>query len=113
MYERILRVPYYVVYDRYENNLRAFRLNGTRYEPTSLTNQRFWLAEVELGLGLWQGCYQQTTGLWLRWYDAEGWIPTLAEQAQQEQQRADEERQKAERLANYLRSQGIDPDNLP
>ena len=22
--ERILRVPYYVVYDRYENNLRAF-----------------------------------------------------------------------------------------
>jgi len=141
VYERILRVPYYVVYDRYENNLRAFRLNGTRYEPISLTNQRFWLAEVELGLGLWQGCYQQTEGLWLRWYDAEGWIPTLAEKvqqeqqrveeatirvqqeqqrveeatirAQQEQQRADEERQKAERLANYLRSQGINPDNLP
>jgi Uma2 family endonuclease len=119
VYERILRVPYYVVYDRYENNLRAFQLNGTRYEPITLSEQRFWLEELELGLGLWQGTYQQTTGLWLRWYNSTGWIPTLAEKAEQEYQRAEQERQRAEqerqradRLAEYLRSQGIDPDNL-
>ena len=75
----ILRVPYYVVYDRYENQLRAFRLNGTRYEPISILEGRFWLEEIELGLGLWQGSYEQVTGLWLRWYDATGWIPTPAE----------------------------------
>jgi len=113
VYEEILRVPYYVVYDRYENNLRAFRLNGTSYEVISLTENRFWLDKVELGLGLWQGSYQQTTGLWLRWYNAAGWVPTLAERAEQERQRAEQEYQRAERLAEYLRSQGIDPNNLP
>ncbi|MGH1397187.1 MAG: Uma2 family endonuclease [Trichormus sp.] len=141
VYEQILRVPYYVVYDRYENNLRAFRLNGTRYEAISLTEKRFWLEELELGLGLWQGIYQQTNGLWLRWYNAGGWLPTLNEKveqerqrveqerqrveqerqraeqerqrAEQERQRAEQERQRADRLAEYLRTQGIDPDNLP
>lgn len=105
VYERILRVPYYVVYDRYENNLRVLRLNGAGYAPTPLPENRFWIKELDLGLGLWQGTYQQTTGLWLRWYNTAGWIPTLKEQAQQERQRAD-------KLAEYLRAQGIDPDNL-
>jgi len=59
-----------------------------------------------VGLGLWQGSYQGTEGLWLRWYDHTGWIPTPVE-------RADTESQRAEKLAAYLRSQGIDPDNLP
>lgn len=108
-----MRVPYYVVYDRYENHLRAFQLIGTRYESISLPENRFWLEELELGLGLWQGSYQQTTGLWLRWYNAAGWVPTRKEQAEQECQRAEQEHQRAERLAQYLRSQGIDPNNLP
>jgi Uma2 family endonuclease len=112
VYERILRIPYYVVYDRYENHLRIFQLIGTRYQAVSLTENRFWLEELELGLGLWPGTYQQTTGLWLRWYNAEGWIATLAERAEQESQRAEQERQRAEILAAHLRSLGIDPDNL-
>ncbi|MEH2330253.1 MULTISPECIES: hypothetical protein [unclassified Nostoc] len=40
-------------------------------------------------------------------------MPTRREQAQQERQRAEQEYQRAERLAEYLRSQGIDPNNLP
>ncbi|WP_392535698.1 Uma2 family endonuclease [Nostoc sp. C117] len=134
VYESILRVPYYVIYDRYENHLRVFQLIGTRYQAISLPENRFWLEELELGLGLWQGSYQQTAGLWLRWYNATGWVPTRREQAEQERQRAEQERQqakqerqradqerqradqeyqRAERLAEYLRSQGIDPNNLP
>ena len=127
VYERILRVPYYVVYDRYENNLRAFKISGICYEPIVITENRFWLKEIDLGLGLWQGSYQGTEGLWLRWYDQTGWIPTSAEKAETESQRAEAESQRAEaesqraeaesqradKLAAYLRSQGIDPDNLP
>lgn len=105
VYEQILRVPYYVIYDRDENHLRAFKLSGTRYEAISLSENRFFLAELELGLGLWQGTYQQRIGLWLRWYNSAGWVPTQREQAEQERQQTD-------RLAEYLRSQGIDPDNL-
>ncbi|MFN4859262.1 MAG: Uma2 family endonuclease [Pseudanabaena sp.] len=113
VYERILRVPYYVVYDRYENNLRAFELSVNGYKPITLTEQRFWIPSLGLGLGLWQGVYQETKGLWLRWYDQNNWIPTLAERAEAESQRAEAESQRANRLAAYLRSQGIDPDNLP
>lgn len=43
VYEHILRVLYYVVYDRYENRLRAFQLIGTRYEAISLPDNRLWL----------------------------------------------------------------------
>ena len=54
-------------------------------------------------LGVWQGKYQETEGLWLRWYDAVGnWIPTNKEQVKQE-------RQRAERLAAKLLKLGIDP----
>ncbi|NEP17398.1 MAG: hypothetical protein F6J97_10905 [Leptolyngbya sp. SIO4C1] len=59
-----------------------------------------------LGLGAWQGDYQEASGLWLRWYDAnQQWIPTAAERAEQEKQRAD-------KLAVRLRELGVDPDRL-
>jgi Uma2 family endonuclease len=113
VYERILRIPYYVVYDRYENNLRAFGLVSGSYKAIALPENRLWLEEIGIGLGLWQGVYQQAAGLWLRWYDQSGWLPNLAEKARAESERADVESQRADKLAAYLRSQGIDPDNLP
>ena len=107
VYEKILGIPNYVVYDRYQNNLRAFRLtNDDVYKAIALPENRLWLDEIGIGLGLWQGVYNQTSGLWLRWYDHSGWLPTPVEQAKAESQRAN-------KLAAYLRSQGIDPDNLP
>jgi Uma2 family endonuclease len=120
VYEQILRVPYYVVYDRYVNNLRVFRLQGSEYEELVLKNPKIWFKELQLGLGLWQGEYENTTGLWLRWFDSNNqWISTPEElaqieslRAQEERLRAERERQRADRLAEYLRSQGIDPDNV-
>ncbi len=65
----------------------------------SITN-----AKIKLGLGLWDGKFRRIDPSWLRWCDAQGnWQPTEAEA----------ERQEKEKLANYLRSIGIDPDNLP
>jgi hypothetical protein len=96
-------------------------LEGTRYRELPLPEQRLWLEELQIGLGVWQGSYEGIEGLWLRWYDINGqWILTASERVEkesqlveQERQRAEQERQRAERLAEYLRSQGIDPDNLP
>lgn len=113
VYEQILRIPYYIIFDRYTNNLRAFRLEGTRYQALTLTNAKLWLDEVQLGLGLWQGKYQQTQGIWLRWYDIdECWLPTPAEQAQAERQRAEQEKSRADYLAAKLRELGFDPENI-
>ncbi len=106
VYEQILRIPYYVVFDRYTNQVRIFQLVGTRYQEITSSDKRLWLDEVELGLGIWQGSYQNTQGSWLRWYDASNnWIPTPTETVEQE-------RGKSERLAAKLRELGINPEDL-
>ncbi|NJL87076.1 MAG: hypothetical protein HC886_15625, partial [Leptolyngbyaceae cyanobacterium SM1_1_3] len=63
---------------------------------------------------------QLSRQIWLRWFDqTHAWIPTAEEQAaaaqqalRQEQCRTQSERQRAERLAEKLRSLGIDPDQI-
>jgi Uma2 family endonuclease len=125
VYERVLRIPFYVVYDRYENQLRVFALERGRYNAIELSAPRFWFEELGLGLGVWQGVYQGIEGQWLRWYDVrDRWIPTAVEGAEQERQRATQaeeraiqaearaaaEEQRAQKLAERLRELGIDPD---
>jgi Uma2 family endonuclease len=114
VYEQILRIPYYVVFNRYTDELRIFQLQGEQYQEVNLTQQgRFWIASLELGLGVWQGSYDGIYRRWLRWFDGEGnWIPTLAEQRDKERQRAEQERQRADRLAQKLQALGIDPNDL-
>ncbi|MFM6844623.1 MAG: hypothetical protein ACKPKS_12685, partial [Dolichospermum sp.] len=65
-------------------------------------------------LGTWQGTKEGRTGYWLRWWDQTGnLLPWALELIEEERQRAEKERQEKERLIAYLRSQGIDPYNLP
>jgi Uma2 family endonuclease len=108
VYERILRVPYYVVFSRYTNDVRYFTLIGGLYRDAQSDDRRLWLPEAEVGLGLWSGAYQGMERQWLRFYDAHGlWIPTPAEQ---ERQRAEQEHQRAERLAAQLKALGVEPE---
>ncbi|NET16358.1 MAG: Uma2 family endonuclease [Okeania sp. SIO1H6] len=80
VYERILQVPYYVIFSRYTNEMKAFHLVGDRYQRAELNEGRLLLPEVELSLGLWQGSFNSTNRLWLRWMTPEGdLIPTLEE----------------------------------
>src|SRR5919199_4304170 len=115
VYERILRVPYYIVFDRYTDQLRGFQLVGSSYTELELSEPRVWMNDIQLGLGLWQGVYQGIERLWLRWYDADGnWVLTPEERerqrAEQESQRLERERRRVERLAEQLRSLGVEPD---
>lgn len=113
VYEQILRIPYYVLFDRYDNHLQGFQLVGTHYQEMTVSGPGFWFSDLELGLGVWQGAYQGVEGVWLRWYDATGnWISTPEEQAEQERERAEQERSRADRLAARLRELGIDPEQV-
>jgi Uma2 family endonuclease len=114
VYERILRIPYYIVFARDPEQFRAFQLTGGRYRELTLPDNRVWLPEIKLGLGLSPGVYHGVERKWLRWYDADGkWIPTPVEKqqqrAEQEKTRADQEKTRAERLAAQLRALGIEP----
>ena len=108
VYERVLRVPYYIVFDRYTDQLKAFQLQGSSYAELEINQLRVWLNDIELGLGLWQGVYEGIERQWLRWYDTSGnWVLTPAER---ERKQGERERQRAERLAAQLRALGVEPD---
>jgi hypothetical protein len=111
VYERILQVPYYVLFDRAGDRLQIFRLEEGLYREQS--ESRLWIAEVQLGLGLWTGTFADWERQWLRWYDSEGcWIPSETERAELSEQRARRAEQRAEALAERLRAAGIDPESL-
>ena len=130
VYEQILKIPYYVVFSRYTNQLRLFNLRSQHYQEVQLTEPKVWLPEIKLGLGLWEGEYRGIHRLWLRWYDSDGnWLLTdterlelveqemsLVEQraesaeqrAESAEQRAESAEQRAAYLAQRLRELGID-----
>ncbi len=121
-YEQILQVPIYVIFEPYSGLLEFYQLQNNRYELVLPDpDGRHWIAEMNLFLGTWRGSKEGRSGYWLRWWDESGaMLPWAVEQidlerqrTEQERQRAEQERQQKERLMNYLRSQGIDPDNLP
>ena len=134
VYEQILKMPYYIVFDRYTNDLKAFVLTGDFYKEMQLTEPKIKIPQLELSLGLWSGEYEGINRIWLRWYDSlDKLILTSTEEkamiqeelqterqraeterlrAETERQRAETERLRSQRLEELLRSQGIDPDNL-
>jgi Uma2 family endonuclease len=120
-YERILQVPNYAIFEPNSGALEVYKLdNSMRYQlRSSETSDRYWLAEINLFLGIWQGNREGRSGYWLRWWSEQGelllWGSELAEQerqrAEQERQRAEQERQRAERLIAQLRAAGIEPED--
>lgn len=127
-YEQILRVPVYVIFEPVTGDLEVHNLQSERYELVQANAEgHFWIDSMKLYLGVWQGTKEQRDGYWLRWWDELGnilpWAIELIEQerdraeqerlrAEQECLRAEQANKRAEKLANYLRSQGIDPDEL-
>ncbi len=96
VYERHLRVPHYIVYSRYSQRLRYFKLDGGRYQEQPIQDQRpqIWLADLEIGLSIWSGEFEAVPGSWLRWCDRTGnWILTDTEQAQAQLLQATEQAQ--------------------
>ena len=66
VYEQILRIPYYFVFDGVTNQLRAYELVGNRYRLLELNDSKVWIPSLSIGLGLWQGEYRGCTRQWLR-----------------------------------------------
>ncbi len=126
VYEQILGIPYYAVFDRYKDRFRAFQNTG-QYNEMVLPGRRLWLPGLKIGLGVWHGTYRCVEYKWLRWYGADNnWIPTSDEEKQraemgkqqaemekyQEKKRAESEKQRADIMAAKLRELGIDPESL-
>jgi Uma2 family endonuclease len=134
VYEQIIRIPYYAIYEINQDKLDVYCLSNFSYQKIQ-PNERGHYPIPPLGveLGLWQGSYlNNPEQLWLRWWDSTGNLllvgreeAHLAEQrtAQAEyetvqaknetiqaERKAAQAERKAAQLAERLRAMGIDPD---
>jgi hypothetical protein len=98
VYERVMRVPYYGIYDIVSGKLEVYHLVDITYEKLAANERGHYpIPPMQVELGLWQGFYQNQDMLWLRWWDLEGNLLLIGhEQASLERQRAEQERQRAE-----------------
>jgi Uma2 family endonuclease len=116
-YEKVLQVPNYAIFEPSTGELEVYKLdNSGNYQlQTPDANNRYFIAQMNLFLGVWQGIRENRNDYWLRWWDENGelllWGSEAATQQRQraeaESQRAEAELQRAERLAQQLRDAGI------
>jgi hypothetical protein len=138
VYEQAIRIPFYVIFDRWKDNLEVYHLVDGRYTKMQ-PNDRGHYPILPMGVEI--GLQQVGTTTWLRWWDESGnllltgderavqaeaiadqqraiadqerVIATQASLAQQQAEAiAEQERQQKEKLATYLRSIGINPDEI-
>ena len=100
LYQDRFRTPEYFWFSPDNLEFEGYRLVGHKYEEISATSDgKRWSEELELFLGVENNQ--------LRYFTSDGKrVATPQEAALQEKQRA-------ERLSNYIQSLGIDPNNLP
>ncbi|MDY6785209.1 MAG: Uma2 family endonuclease [Cyanobacteriota bacterium] len=98
VYEQIMRISYYGIYQIHDEQLEVYRLIDGSYRRQEPNARGHYLIEpMGVELGLWQGSYQNQMQRWLRWWDSEGnLLLTGNERAEVERQRAETERQRAE-----------------
>ena len=108
-----MRIPYYVLFDPRQllspDVLRLLVLHGNGFVPL----EGSWMESIGLGLRLWSGTFEGSQQTWIRWCDQDGnLIPTGAERAEQEKQRAETAEARSQILAAKLRELGVDPESL-
>ncbi len=104
LYDQTFGIKDYFVYNPFD--AAAFqgwtRSNGLQPIPPD-SRGWLWCESLDLWLGPWAGSIEQLTMNWLRFYDREGNLVLLPEEA---------EAQRADRLAQRLRELGVDPDQI-
>ncbi|PZO23228.1 MAG: hypothetical protein DCF25_00985 [Leptolyngbya foveolarum] len=118
-----LGVLYYVVYNpEYWNRDRHQPLEIYKLDEAGAyclqIGEPYWMPEIGLGIGRYQGEVGGLAQEVLTWYDEQGQRHWSAEEqaswrAEQAEVAVSRERSRRKQLEEILRSQGIDPDSLP
>jgi len=95
VYEQIIRIFYYAIYEIKTGLLEVYRLMGANYEKMEANERGHYPIEpLGVELGLWQETYQNKTQLWLRWWDREENLLLIGkEEAEVERARAEKAEQ--------------------
>jgi Uma2 family endonuclease len=104
LYQDVWRLPNYFWFDPYSLEFAGFKLVDGLYQAIQpIESGLLWSDQLELYLGIHE---RQ-----LRWFTANGEVVPLPEE--QERLAKEQAIQRADRLESILRSQGLDPDQLP
>jgi Uma2 family endonuclease len=126
IYERKLKTQDYFVYDpKNPSSLEGWKLINRRYQSLSLNQEgRLYCESLGLWLGVWEGKIENSQGNWLRFFDANGDLVLMGDEAENQRaelerhqkeeaiQQLEIEKQQKERLAAKLRELGINPDQI-
>ncbi len=98
-YEQVLEVPNYVIFEPDKGELEVYHLDDSgQYQLLNPdANNRYWIAQMRLFLGVWQGTRENRTGYWLRWWNENGQLLLWGSE-------------RSEILAAQLRAAGIEPE---
>lgn len=98
-YEQVLKVPNYGIFEPENGALELYRFGDNGWYQLELANEqnRFWIPEMQLFLGVWEGSRENRQGYWLRWWDEQGNLLLWGSE-------------RVERLAAQLRAAGIEPE---
>lgn len=104
LYARTFHTPEYFLYEPSSMKLEGFRLAGDIYRPLPPNAQgRLWSDQLELEIGLWHGEQTGEESTWVRLFHSDGrLVPTPAERADAERQRADAAEAELKRLRALL-----------
>jgi Uma2 family endonuclease len=104
VYEQVMRIPYYGIYEINNGTLEVYHLVDTTYERMTPNDRSHYpIPPMQVELGVWRGGYSSHSDeLWLRWWDENGnLLLTGQEAAEVERHRANV----AEERANVAEEQ--------
>jgi Uma2 family endonuclease len=129
VYEKAINASYYVIFDSRKCEFEVYHLIDNvfhRLEPNNAG--RVLIAPLGIELGIWEGKYRDMELPWLRVWDsatgkmihlseeraeaAEALIDDARKMRDEETERAEDARKRADRLAAKLRELGVDPDTV-
>jgi Uma2 family endonuclease len=110
-YEEVLKVANYLIFDPSTGIFEVHRLqNSGKYELRSPDeNNRYWLEEMDLFIGVWSGKRENRDGYWLRWWDKQGNLLLWGfESVEQERREKEAALQRLAELEKRLLNAGIE-----
>jgi Uma2 family endonuclease len=103
-YEQIMKIPVYIIFHPTEGIVEFYRLIEGHYQIQKPNDQgHYWIEEMNLFFGVWQGTKADRSGYWLRWWDrSQNMLPWGTERIEQERQKTEQEKQEKEELLQKL-----------
>ncbi|NET55304.1 MAG: Uma2 family endonuclease [Symploca sp. SIO2E6] len=111
VYERVMRIPYYGIYQVSNGTLEVYHLTNALYEKMTPNERGHYLIDsMGVELGLWEGpLLNNPEQPWLRWWDLDGnLLLTGDEKAQQERLEKEQERHQKEQALQKLAQERLE-----